>query len=259
MTRRDNNVVALYWRALQNTAPRSPEQKKIISEQEAYLRQRDACGKDALCILRLMEVRRKALYALTQRLQRELPDTQIQSFLGKAAFPASSAAGRNAHPELLAQRILEGFDQYPTPHVTLPDGSTVFWGFVTGNGGIQSVAITDPQNQVQIVGAVDDLLLAGTDPQKNQKGRLALFVRDPQALPRYLPAIRAWAAADVLGFNQNCPGMDEVHCQAALKFPLPIQAYDLNCKVTKGRGINQRCALPLPTVPDNVSPGLFWQ
>ena len=117
----------------------------------------------------------------------------------------------------------------------------------------------DAQNHLRLLGAADDLLLAGTDPHKLQQARLAVFVRDPQALARYLPVVRAWAAADVLGFNQDCPGKDQARCQAAAKLPLPIQAYNLNCKASNGKIIQQHCALPLPQVPDDVSPGLFWQ
>ena len=254
LLRQDMYVVGLYFRALENTAPGGPEQAKIIAEQGAYLKRRDTCGQDAQCILRVEQARHKELITLTHKLQKELPYEDIQSWTRGLVFPDG-----NGKAQPLEQRLLQSFDQYPTPHVTLPDGSTVFWGFLTGAGQVQSLAITDAQNHLRLLGAADDLLLAGTDPHKLQQARLAVFVRDPQALARYLPVVRAWAAADALGFNRKCPGQDHTRCTAALQAPLPIQAYNLNCKTSNGKIIQQHCALPLPQVPDDVSPGLFWQ
>lgn len=255
LLREDMFVVGLYRRALENTAPGGPEQAKIIAEQGAYLKRRDTCGQDARCILQVEQARHKELIALTHKLQRELPGEDIQSWTRGRVFP--DGEGRL---QALDQRLLQAFDQYPTPHVTLPDGSTVFWGFLTGAGQLQSLAITDARNHLQLLGTADGLLLASADPHKLQQARLAVFVRDPQALARYLPVVRAWGAADALGFNQKCPGQDQARCTAALQSPLPIQAYDLNC-ATKERGkiAVHRCPLPLPKVPDTVSPGLFWQ
>ena len=95
--------------------------------------------------------------------------------------------------------------------------------------------------------------------EPGKDARIALFVRDPAALTQNLSAVRAWAAASILGFEQECPGKDQTRCQAAAKLALPIQAYNLNCTAAKDKIIQQHCALPLPQVPDNISPGLFWQ
>lgn len=247
-------VTGLYYRALQNTALNSPEQQRIVREQGAYLDRRDACGRDVHCIMRIEKARHQELITLTRSLEKTLPDDEIAIWTHGRVFP-----GRDGKAQSLGQRVMAGFDLYPLPHVTFADGSTLFWGFLHGDGAAQSLAITDATGHLQLLGTADGLLLAGTGGGKLQQAQLNLFVRDAKTLGRYLPAVRAWAAASVLGFNQACPGKDQARCQRAMKLPLPIRAYNLHCQAGSGEVINQHCAVPLPKVPDSVSPGLFWQ
>lgn len=251
----DMYVTGLYYRALQNTALNSPEQQRIVKEQGEYLDRRDACGQDVHCIMRVEKARHKELIALTRSLEKNLPDEEIVHWTHGRVFP-----GRNGKAQSLGQRVMAGFDLYPLPHVTFADGSTLFWGFLQGDGSVQSLAITDAKGHLQLLGTADGLLLAGTGEGKLQQAHLNLFVRDAKMLERYLPAVRAWAAADVLGFNQQCPGKDSDRCASALRAPLPIKAYALDCNGHgQGQVQVQRCPLNLPALQNMLSPGLFWQ
>ncbi len=272
-------VAGLYKRALKNTTPGSAEQDKIIQGQRGYLQQRDACGSDTACLMKIMRTRQQQLIALNKQLKIELPDADIALFIGEHTyFQSAEEERKNITPESsLADRILGAFEQYPPAHVKLTDGSTLFWGFQQGNGSVRSLAITDAKGHVQLVGAVDDLpdisnaILPGHDTHDEidpanhrlRSGRVALFVRDPAALRHYLPAIRGWAYADLLGFNVHCDKNTQwqQRCTEVQRYALPITAYGLmNCKSkVNGKTLVNHCPVPLPNVPGTVPLGLFRQ
>ncbi|MEY2343020.1 hypothetical protein AB4090_13040 [Acidithiobacillus sp. IBUN Pt1247-S3] len=253
LVQEDGYVFGQYRDLLQNTALNSPEQQRIVVSQGEYLRRRDACGKDLLCMLRVEEARDKELMALRAKLRKDLPEDEIAAWSKGWVIP-----GSGGKPQALGQRVMAGFALYPLPHVTLADGSTLFWGFQQGEGSVQSLAMTNGKGQLQVLGMADDLLLSSKE--KTSTPQLRLFVQDPKALERYLPALRAWAAADSLGFNQECPGKDAQRCTAAMQSPLPIRAFLLRHEAGKKRENNAlQSPVPLPKVQDSVSPGLFWQ
>lgn len=268
----------LFGHALRNTPPGSPEQERIIQSQREYLKQRDACGNDTACIMRVMKARHQELIALNKRLQVDLPDAEIARFIGNAYVkPVGETGGAKNTPSVdLTDRILGAFEQYPPAHVKLADGSTFFWGFQQGNGSVRSIAITDDQGQVQLVGAVDDLpeitnaILpmhrTHNDISQNRhalkSGRIALFVRDSAALQRYLSAVQAWTWADLLGFNVSCnkDAQWQSRCAEVQQYRLPITAYNLNCKARAGQKILvERCPLPLSASSGQVSLENFRQ
>jgi len=199
----------------------------------------------------------RTLAHLEDRLRPPLDEAALKKFAGGMKF----LDGQQTIS--LRKRLEQGMDLYPLPQMALPNGNVLVWGFQPHNAQVQSLAVVNRQGAVQVLGIVDGLYLAlpsgKTRWEPGKEARIALFVRDPAALTQDLSAIRAWAAASVLGFNQDCPGKDQARCQTALKQPLPIQAYNLNCRTANGKVINPHCAVPLPQVPDNVSPGLFWQ
>lgn len=258
----------LFGRALRNTPPGSPEQGRIIQSQREYLQQRDACGNDTICIMRVMKTRHQELIALNARLQVDLPDAEIARFVGNAYVkPIGETNGaKNMQYINLTDRILGAFEQYPPAHVKFADGSTFFWGFRQGNGSVRSIAITDGRGQIQLVGAVDDLPEIHDDMNHGvhrlKSGRIALFVRNSVALQRYLPAVRAWTWADLLGFNVSCnkDAQWQSRCAAVQQYRLPITAYDLHCKARAGQKVLvERCPLPIPASSGRVSLENFRQ
>ncbi|MHB1532983.1 hypothetical protein [Acidithiobacillus sp.] len=253
----DSTVGVHYVRDLRAAGVGTPQCKDLLESHKAYEKELQRCGSNGDCVLKVMRNWAGTLSHVEDRLRPPLDEAALKKFAGGMKFLDGQQTVS------LLKRLKQGMDLYPLPQMALPNGNVLVWGFQPHNAQVQSLAVVNRQGAVQLLGIVDGIYLAlpsgktrldlGTD------AKIALFVRDPSALAQNLSAIRAWTAASILGFNQNCPGKDQARCQAVLKQPLPIQAYNLNCKAANGKIINQHCAIPLPQVPDNVSPGLFWQ
>ena len=253
----DSSVGVPYVRDLRAAGVGTPQCKDLLESHKAYEKELQGCGSNGDCVLKVMRNWAGTLHRIEDRLRPPLDEAALKKFAGGMKFQDGQRTVS------LLQRLEQGMDLYPLPQMALPNGNVLVWGFQPHNAQVQSLAVVDRQGAVQLLGIVDGLYLAlpsgKTRWEPGKDARIALFVRDPAALSQNLSAIHAWAAADVLGFNQDCPGKDQARCQAAAKLPLPIQAYNLNCKASNGKIIQQHCALPLPQVPDNVSPGMFWQ
>lgn len=253
----DDAVGVHYVRDLRAAGIGTPQCKDLLESHNAYEKKLQGCGSNGDCVLKVMRNWAGTLSHLEDRLRPPLNETVLKRFAGGIEFQEGQ------HSISLLKRLEQGMDLYPLPQMALPNGNVLVWGFQSHNAQVQSLAVVNRQGAVQLLGVVDGIYLAWpsgkTQWQPEKDARIALFIRDSSVLNQNLPAIRAWAAAAVLGFNQDCPGKDQARCQTAIKLSLPIQAYSLNCKATNGKVINQRCAVPLPEVPDNVSPGLFWQ
>lgn len=265
----------LFGRALRNTTPDSAEQKQVIAGQWSYLKERDACGTDTSCIMRVMKARHKVLIALNQQLRVELPDAGIALFAGKAYLIDADDHDpqKKSAQILLSDRIFDAFEQDPVAHAKLSDGSIVFWGFQQGNGSVRSIVISNTRGEVQLIGAVDDLPEISRTPMPTAKtilaaspakasGQVLLFVHNAKALQYYLPAVDAWARANLLGFNVRCNQNShwQTLCKQARAYPLPIRAYQLACKSGSGpKNFAERCPLPLPKSHEQVSLELFRQ
>ncbi|MHB0888494.1 hypothetical protein [Acidithiobacillus sp.] len=254
----DGSIIGAYVKALRAAGIGTADCKALLEWHAGYEKQLAACGTSDQCLLKNMDTYSRTLTKIEDRLQTPLSDAALQRFAGGAWLQSPGEKATR-----LLERIRRGLSLYPLPRMALPKGNTLYWGFQPHNATLQSLVIVDRQGTVQLVGAVDGIYLGLPEgkavPQLEPDARIALFVRDAQALQQNLPAIRGWAAASILGFNQDCPGKDQTRCQTAARLSLPIQAYNLNCKTANGKIINQHCAVPLPQVPDNVSPGLFWQ
>jgi len=253
----DNVVGGNYVRDLRAAGVGTPECKYLLASQKTYEKELQQCGSNGDCVLKIMTKRSWVLGDFQKRLRPPLDEAALKKFAGGAKFQEGQQSIS------LLKRLEQGMDLYPLPQMALPNGNVLVWGFQPHNAQVQSLAVVNRQGAVQVIGIVDGLYLAlpsgKTRWEPGKDARIALFVRDPAVLTQNLSAIRAWAAASVLGFNQDCPGKDQARCQTALKQPLPIQAYNLDCRTANGKVINPHCAVPLPQVPDNVSPGLFWQ
>ncbi len=253
----DSTVGVHYVRDLRAVGAGTPQCKDLLESHNAYEKELQGCGSNGDCVLKVMRNWAGTLSHFEDHLRPPLDEAALKKFAGGMKFLDGQQTVS------LLKRLEQGMDLYPLPQMALPNGNVLVWGFQPHNAQVQSLAVVNRQGAVQILGIVDGIYLAlpsgKTRLDLGIDAKIALFVRDPSALTQNLPAIRAWAAADILGFNQNCPGKDQARCQAALKQPLPIQAYNLNCKAANGKIINQHCAISLPQVPDNGSPGLFWQ
>ena len=253
----DSTVGGHYVRDLRAAGTGTPQCKDLLESHKAYEKELQGCGSNGDCVLKVMRNWAGTLHRIEDRLRPPLDEAALKRFAGGMQFQDGQRTVS------LLQRLEQGMDLYPLPQMALPNGNVLVWGFQPHNAQVQSLAVVDRQGAVQLLGIVDGLYLAlpsgKTQWKPGKDARIAIFVRDPAVLPQNLSAIRAWAAASILGFNQDCPGKDQARCQAAAKLPLPIQAYTLNCKAAKDKIIQQHCALPLPQVPEDVSPGLFWQ
>lgn len=253
----DNVVGGHYVRDLRAAGAGTPQCKDLLESHKAYEKELQGCGSNGDCVLKVMRNWAGTLSHFEDRLRPPLDETALKKFAGGIKFQEGQ------QPVSLLERLEQGMDLYPLPQMALPNGNVLVWGFQPHNAQVQSLAVVNRQGAVQLLGIVDGLYLALPSEETRwapgKDARIALFIRDPAALTQNLSAIRGWAAASILGFNQHCPGKDQTRCQTAAKLSLPIQAYNLNCKAANGKIINQHCAVPLPQVPDNVSPGLFWQ
>ncbi|MFA7657607.1 hypothetical protein [Acidithiobacillus thiooxidans] len=253
----DSTVGVTYVRNLRAAGIGTPQCKALLEGHKAYEKVLQGCGNNGDCVLKVMRNWLGTMHRIEDRLRPPLDEAALKKFVGGMKFHDGQQTIS------LLQRLEQGMDLYPLPQATLPNGNVLVWGFQPHNAQVQSLAVVNRQGAVQLLGIVDGIyssLPSGKTQWAPEKdARIALFVRAPAVLSQNLSAIRAWAAASILGFEQECPGKDQTRCQAAAKLPLPIHAYDLNCKTNNGKVIGQRCALPLPQVPEDVSPGLFWQ
>ena len=255
----DSSLMHGYKQALRAAGVGTPECTHLLASQKVFEKELGACGSDGDCVLETMRKRSFALRDISEHQQPPLEAAALQHFAGSAIF---QSPGQKSAP--LLQRIQRGMDIYPLPHMELPNGNTLVWGFQPHNATVQSLVVVNHQGAVQLLGAVDGIYLGlprdKTRPELDANARITLFVRDPQALAQNLPALRAWAAASILGFNVDCGGADAARCKAAETIPVPILAYRLGCpQEASGKALVNRCPLPLPAVSGNVSPGLFWQ
>jgi hypothetical protein len=145
---------------------------------------------------------------------------------------------------LVSDRILDGFGYGPL-RLTLPNGTAIYWGFRHGEATTESVVIYGPEGRPRLLAAVDSIPwcagrhcepFTSVDAYQAHAERtylhpgIAVFVRDKRDLDTYLPYLKNWLQANLLGFNVNCkePGMAEA-CkfvtQTELTQFIPIRAY----------------------------------
>lgn len=254
----DSTLTVAYQRALRTAGSGTSQCQELLEKHRSYEKQLQQCGSDGDCILKVMDGWTGTMHAVLGRLDHPLDEASLKQFAGGLRIEDE----QEAVP--LLQRLEQGMDLYPLPQMALPNGNVLVWGFQPHNAQVQSLVIVNRQRQVQLMGLVDGIyysLPSGKTQWAPEEGaRIALFVKDPRQLAQNLAAIRAWSQASILGFNQTCPGKDQARCDLAAKLSLPIEAYDLNCKAAqKGHVLNQHCAIPLPRVAEQLSPGMFWQ
>lgn len=172
-------------------------------------------------------------------------DKLIEAFSGKAKALYYSDP-RIKQRALVSERILDGFEAAPR-RLTLAKGTAVYWGSRHKEATTQSVVIYGPEGRPRLLAAVDSIPWcdgSGThctpftsiEAYQAHASRtflhpgIAVFVRDKRDLETYLPYLKRWLHANMLGFNVDCkePSMVEA-CrfvtQTELTQFIPIRAY----------------------------------
>lgn len=146
-------------------------------------------------------------------------DKLVQAFSGKE----KSLYYSFTHPDikkkaLIFDRILDGFEDAPR-RLTLPNSVAIYWGSRHKEATTQSVVISGPEGRPRLLAAVDsvpwcdgwhcepftskDAYQAHASSTFLYPG-IAIFVRDKRDLDTYLPYLKRWLQADLLGFNVEC-------------------------------------------------------
>lgn len=165
---------------------------------------------------------------------------EIEFFTSEAWMPDSSPDPKTP----ISDRINDGLRTGPT-HLTLQDGTSIFWGYTYMDALDQSVAIYDPNNRLKLLAAVYDMPWCAPfdcEPVNSTKvfkedleGKFSpaayVFVRHERDLDTYLPYLKRWLYADLLGFSLDC-GKPRMRKAEACKFvrqvrvaQIPIRAY----------------------------------
>lgn len=200
----------------------------------------------------------------------ELPavpvESDVQTLLGKATMedlPGGAGKGEGS----ISDRILDGFEAGPS-HLQLDRGNVIYWGFKFQEASQQSVVIYDAAGQMRLAAAVDDIIrltvrgqprvasmaaYRGAVERSGLEPGVFAFVRDEGDLKTYLPILKRWLQADLLGFNVDCgkPGMPAT-CELAARIAVPMQAYAV--RDASASPVLQPLPVPgLPTAPIALS------
>lgn len=145
---------------------------------------------------------------------------------------------------LVSDRILDGFQAAPK-RLTLPNGTAIYWGFRYKEATTESVAIFDAQGRPRLLAAVGSIPwcdgrhcdpFTSIEAYQSHASRtylhpgIAVYVRDKRDLETYLPYLKRWLHAKLLGFYTQCkePRIAEA-CKFVTQTELtqftPIRAY----------------------------------
>lgn len=201
-----------------------------------------------------------------------LKDDAISAFAGDAlyTFPGDYADG----PTKIGDRVSDGFQAAPSS-LKLTDGSLISWGFKYQEPYFESLVIADSKNEIRLIAAVTNIVrLTGyssgsiktMDEYENAvKASMAdgvsviLFVHDEKFLAKYMPLVRRWVQADLLGFNADCDSQKLAQaCQIAEKIKIPIMAYRIDEPNGRKQKNIKQVAVPVVTAAD-IPMKLFQQ
>ncbi|MEO1767784.1 hypothetical protein [Thiobacter aerophilum] len=119
---------------------------------------------------------------------------------------------------LVSDRISDGF-QAAKRRLTLPNGTSIYWGFRYKEATTRSVAIYGPDGRPRLLAAVDGVPgcsgwhcepFTSIEAYEAYTSRtflhpgITLYVRDKRDLETYLPYFKRWLHAKLLGFNVDC-------------------------------------------------------
>ena len=178
-------------------------------------------------------------------------DKAIEAFTGgaKMAFPADE--GQTQAVSVFDRILFEGL-LVALKRLEVSNGITIDWGFKHQETYLNSVIVYDRNGRPRLLaaGARTGSILgrfnkpSAITPEKYQRAindrgtMVTVFVRDKRDLETYLPYLKRWLQADLLGMNVDCtqPGMAQA-CRFAGEVEVPTRAYLL---------ANKRKPLPIP-------------
>jgi len=169
----------------------------------------------------------------------------IDAFSAQAKIAVPVAEGGKTVQ--ISERISAGLEA-AARRLTLPDGTTVDYGFKHQDATVASVVISDAQRQVRMVALASSLPLLRSSrgeirvatPEDYQKMWASaaeqpwavVMVRNPKDLPAYLPYVQSWIEAMMLGMNADCALADmNAVCALARQHRVPVTAYLLKSGV----------------------------
>lgn len=180
---------------------------------------------------------------LLKRVPSNPPDRrQIELFTSEAWMPDSSPDSKTP----ISDRITDGLRTGPK-RLILPDSTSIYWGYTYKDAMDQSVAILDPNNRLKLLAAVYDVpwcapfdcepinstAVFKEDLEGSFSPNVYVFVNNRRDLETYLPYLKRWLHADLLGFSLDC-NKHRMRMTAACKFvrqikvtQIPIRAYEV--------------------------------
>lgn len=176
-------------------------------------------------------------------------DKAIEAFIGdaKVAFPEEYQP--QAVP--VSDRI---FGVVDIRRLEASNGIAIDWGFKYQEPYLESAIVYDQTGRPRLLAAVafiSGVIARGDTPKavtpdqyklainkKSGKTMVTVFIRDKRDLETYLPYLKRWLQADLLGTYVDCtqPGMAQA-CRFAEEVEVPTRAYLL---------ANKRKPLPIP-------------
>lgn len=170
----------------------------------------------------------------------QLDHKAIEVFIGdaKVAFPEEYET--QAVP--VSGRIFDGL-QAAKSRLALPDGTTIDWGFKYKEAFLKSVIVYDRSGHPRLLAATaftsGIIARRFNEPKavtpeqyrkaingKHDKTMVTVFVRDKRDLETYLPYLKRWLQADLLGMHVDCTQPDMAQaCRFAGEVEVPTRAY----------------------------------
>lgn len=167
---------------------------------------------------------------------------QIELFTSKARMPDSSP-----DPKIPISDRIDGGLRTGTTRLTLQDGTSIYWGYTYMGALAQSVAIYGSNDKLKLLAAVYDVPWCAPfdcEPVNSMKvfkedleGTFSpyvyVFIHNKGDLETYMPYLKVWLHANLLGFSLDCT-KPRLRMTEACKFvrqisetQIPIRAYQV--------------------------------
>jgi hypothetical protein len=192
-------------------------------------------------------------------------DAAIHAFTGSAEIVFPGEGETNAVS--LYDRLLDGFEVGPR-QLALDGGGTIYWGQKFQEGNLQSVLVGDGQGRIRLIAIVDNVVsiargnvsrinsldqyraLVAKESGSDFAPMISIFIKDARDLDAYLPILKRWLQADLLGFTVQCDTSPQMvrACQLAEQIDLPMHAFLLSAGGSSVRAlvIPAAVAKPIP-------------
>lgn len=167
-------------------------------------------------------------------------DKAIEAFIGDAEVTFPEEYEPQTVP--VSDRIFAGLEA-AARRLILPDGTTIDWGFKYKEAFLKSVIVYDRSGHPRLLAAAaftsGIIARRFNEPKavtpeqyrkaingKHDKTMVTVFVRDKRDLETYLPYLKRWLQADLLGMHVDCTQPDMAQaCRFAGEVEVPTRAY----------------------------------